>query len=50
MKAVTAVEGELAALTPEGRTEGKGGGAGEGAGVGSEWVHLPAGVEGGFRV
>ena len=46
MKAVTAVEGELAALTPEGRTGGKGGGEEAGPGEGSEWVHLPAGVEG----
>ena len=46
VKAVTAVEGELAALTPEGRTGGKGGGEEAGPGEGSEWVHLPAGVEG----
>ena len=50
VKAVTAVEGELAALTPEGRTGGKGGGEEAGPGEGSEWVHLPAGVEGGCRV
>ena len=31
VKAVTAVEGELAALTPEGRTGGKGGGEGAGS-------------------